>query len=575
MTATSHAGLGPDSRMGSMNPNPNPGPFRRAPAEALTIEPAPSSLPYRATPMPGEAAASVLLRHATGNGISYRGLVDRLGLRSFFVTRTMTATQTKRVACYFSVDPANVRDSTLTGLPSEIVGEANPRAATADPVGWSLMHWSARCLECHATRQPWLTLHQTGLVWSCEQHRTYLTAICGLCCPPAELVTRPHLRCHMSDYPRAVTAADLRNQITVASRVARANPSDIAWLRNLRALTVFVALESAITRDIGRPPSRQAALVTRSRPVLGRLDRPDPDPRRTAALVHVALRHLTDDGNFDKDWVERVCVGLDRRDDLKVRLAPFRRQLGLLPEKPTPVPAAAPLPPWTMHPRWQEVLSTTSAAVRAAGLEPANVPAALLDSNQFTGDVVSSIVPAVALRMVAFRHTCTRAAFEFGASNGHITRVRDHLRVAPSPRILRRFEQAVDRLCEDVPVDYSTLRVQQGFLSKVSGITLREFGLTPPEHGDFSQGHVAALWLWTIVTRSHPTLAPHADGRQVRPLLPRLQRWHAEAPPHGLAALLEWNAEHVLDVTAIERLAGQGPDTTTSTEPTGSGNEVA
>lgn len=500
-----------------------------------------------------------MARTAKLNGVSFASIVDATGTQGYLRTRSLADDERRRVATVLGISEDEAFDATLEYLHPELRGQTSPRHRVIDPLGWSSALWSTRCLQCHSEGRHWETLHQTGLAWICERHERFLSPLCGLCCPPPRLFGRANVDCHLVERTKRPSAAVLDLQIVVAARVKRANAVDVRWLRNLRAVMVVQALHAAAVA--GGPRLKNTV-------------RPEDSPVVNAGAALEAAQLISDSADVDRDWVQQMAQELTstqwhyaRLND--GRLGPIFEQIALLEPKtgrahaPSLLrrhPDSADVPrsrfesiddivrsrlEWT-HPDWVQPLIDAAGVLRRAGLELANVPALVDRQPLFDAELIAHLAPASALKMALADVAVSRAVKSGGGGPAHFARVTAFLGRRPSDGQLMSLREFADRLSAAPRVNYFELQLTQGALSRVPASVLRDLNLRPPALASTTAAESAAAWLWTVVTGSHPYLAPFLDGRVFRLAMPLIEQWRREAAPEGLEGLLAWNQERML-----------------------------
>jgi hypothetical protein len=527
----------------------------------------PSSDPTVAEPLPSESLASLVYRHARGNGYAFAHLIEHLDLNEYMRTRVVDKAAARRVAAFLNLDTEQVMATTLAVLPPAVVGNADPRSRGTDPMGWAIPNWSSRCVDCHADGAPWDVLHQTGLVWICPRHQRHLRIHCRQCVPGYARFTRDVLECHLDDHPAQTSPPDLdeleaQRQVLLLLTRAATDPQPV---RTLRAGAVFFALEQTAARlsrdgadhvSVAAPTQARARsadqLRSHGRRQPGELILSDLsfNPRYAHTVPAVlgdhlrgALQHQDDNGEIDSDWARSVWRTASLTEQARGRLRPFARELGAVADRARPRPSAnsrrtAVFP----HPGWRKILQGHATQLARLGLTGVNIPASTLDrSNPFGSYFIPALSLSVVLRTVLCGETATTAIRDFGGMHRHITSVRAYLCEPPPHDQIQLLDQAIEELLGQPLCDYAALRLRQGEVHNVSDVVLRQLGLQPPHNALVPPGMVAAVWLWTVVTGSHHVLAPFVDGRRLRRLIGELSDWHRSCPPQALAALLDWN----------------------------------
>ncbi|WP_207007615.1 hypothetical protein [Nocardioides aromaticivorans] len=463
--------------------------------------------------------------------------------------RTLTASERQTLGDALGLDVAGWSDGHLPEQLGTAFGDPRTGAASRDPLGWALTHFSVRCPSCHDQNEPWDLHHQTGLAWTCRRHGRPLEAACGACNPRIGLLLGSPLKCLHHRTPRNVTAPDEDAQLEVSLRAMMSSPDEknTAALRTLRALTAFVTLDLVLSPN--KPGDRNEEVAQRlqalhrrvrrsGRGKVGlRLERPAHEPWVNAHLVARASRHLDrSTGLPDSDWISSVARKLDRSDFPMHRIESFTEHLGMTSFGRREVQE--------VDPQWLRLADESVLALRRRGITAAHIPSFLSDpptDDLLTGHWAPGLARSVVLRQALTGEATTRIVTDLGHHFTHVTQVRRILALPPNDAQRRSFHAATTNLLDGPLTDYAQKRVNQVAVVRVSDHVLRQFRLTPPSGANVSPGQAAALWLWSAVTSSHPVTAAFLDGRTTRPVLPKIRDWQRSADPAQLLGLLSWN----------------------------------
>lgn len=499
-----------------------------------------------------EAPVSFLGRCARASQWPIDRVIDPQVWQRMLRSRRVDRGALERLTQLSGASPEAVLSGTLQRYHPEVVGEISPGYATAMPLGWALTQWSTRCPACQEQGEPWPVQQQTGLAFGCPHHRRYLRSACAACAPRRSMFVHGDYTCRHhpgpDDEALAPYLVDLQEDLFARLDESRSHPENAEWLLTLRATTVLVWVDAALT---SRSPYIDATLRVLARRRLlattktghrrsaARLDRPVAEPWVNARLIDAAVRHLDAAGHLDLPWAQAVAADAHQVPSLPERMACHLGYLGLWS-------ATAPRP--EIHRDWLLEAQRCAAQWQAAGRGVPNVPAALRTASEsISTPWAMSLARATVLVCALAEHSTTGAVLALGHHFTHVTSVRQILTRPPARTEIHELREAVTHHLQEPAVDYAARRVRAGRLQRVDAAILSHLRLGPPHTRSIDPQTAAAVWLWLARTEGHPIAVPFVDGRILRPLLDELETWARQAPAENLLALLAWADDYDTD----------------------------